>query len=132
MKFDVKSIIPSGNFQNHFPETDIQKVVTQNNRDKILCFLEDLSSSCQIDDDEITQDISKEIKYSNSVLFQKWIKWIEYNKHDLRYNIISFHTRLAILMKKKINVKGVIIRKDTHHKTYIDFTKLIEYLKQEN
>ena len=132
MKFDIKTIIPSGNFQNHILETEIHKVIMQSNEDKILCFLEDLSSTCQIDDDEKIQDISKEIKYSNNVLFQKWIKWVEYNRYDLRYNNISFHTRLAILMKMKINVKGVVIRKDTNHNTYIDFPKLMEYLKQEN
>jgi len=130
MNFNVAKVIPSGNFQNHIPETEIQKVVIKNNKDKILCFLEDLSSTCQIDEDEKTQDISKEIKYSNNVLFQKWIKWVEYNRHDLRYNNISFHTRLSLLMKKKINPKGVVIRKDTNHNTYIDFMKLIEYLKQ--
>jgi hypothetical protein len=61
LKFDVKSIVPSGNFQNHIPETEIQKVVIQSNKDKIICFLEDLASTCQIDDDEKEQDI-KEIK----------------------------------------------------------------------
>ena len=88
--------------------------------------MEDLSSTCQIDDDEKTQDISIEIKYSNNVLFQKWIKWVECNRHNLKYNNISFHTRLAILMKKKINVKRVVIRKDTNHNTYKNFVALIE------
>ena len=38
--------------------------------------MEDLASNCLIDDeDEKTVDISKEIKYSNNVLFQKWIRW---------------------------------------------------------
>jgi hypothetical protein len=132
MKFDVKSVIPSGNFQNHIPETEIQKVIIQSNKDKILCFLEDLASTCSIDDDENAQDISQEIKYSNNILFQKWIKWVERNRHDLKYNNISFHTRLSLLMKKKINAKGVIIRKDTHCNTYIDFVKLMEYMKEEN
>ena len=132
LKFNVKSVVPSGNFQNHIPETDIQRVVIQSNKDKILLFLEYLASNCLIDEDEKTVDISNEIKYSNNVLFQKWIRWIETNRYDLKYNNIAFHTRLSLLMKKKINVKGVIIRKDTHHNTYIDFMKLIEYLKQEN
>ena len=131
INFDVKAVIPSGNFQNHIPETDIQRVIIQSNKDKILCFLEDLSSTCLIDDDEKEQDISREIKYSNNELFQKWIKWIERNRHDLKYNNISFHTRLSLLIKKKINVKGVIIRKDTHCNTYIDFVKLMDFLKQE-
>ena len=132
MKFDVKLVVPSGNFQNHIPETEIQKVVIQSNKDKILCFLEDLASTCQIDDDEKAVDISNEVKYSNNVLFQRWIRWIETNRHDLRYNNISFHTRLALLMKKKINTKGVIIRKDTRSNTFIDFVKLMEFIKTEN
>jgi hypothetical protein len=94
--------------------------------------LEVLSSTCSIDEDEKEQDISKEIKYSNNVLFQKWIKWVERNRHDLKYNNISFHTRLSLLMKKKLNVKRVILRKDTHCNTYIDFVKLMEYFKEEN
>ena len=132
MKFNVKKVIPSGNFQNHIPETEIQRVVIQSNKDKILCFLEDLASTCQIDDDEKVVDISNEVKYSNNVLFQKWIKWVERNRHDLKYNNISFHTRLSLLIKKKINVKGVIIRKDTHCNTFIDFVKLMEFIKTEN
>ena len=36
LKFDVKKIIPTGNFQNHIPETDIQKDIIKNNRDKIV------------------------------------------------------------------------------------------------
>ena len=130
MKFDVKSIVSSGNF--HIPETDVQRVVIQSNKDKILLFLAYLASNCLIDEDEKAVDISNEIKYSNNVLFQKWIRWIETNRHDLRYNNISFHTRLALLIKKKINVKGVIIRKDTHCNTFIDFVKLMEFMKTEN
>ena len=91
MKFDVKSVVPSGNFQNHIPETDIQSVVIQSNKDKILCFLEDLASTCQIDDDEKEVDISNEVKHSNNMLFQKWIKWVERNRHDLKYNNISLN-----------------------------------------
>ena len=87
----VKSIIPSGNFQNHIPETEIQKVVIQSNKDKILLFLEYLASNCLIDEDEKAVDISKEIKYSNNVLFQKWIRWIETNRYNLNYNNIDLN-----------------------------------------
>jgi len=33
MKFDVKAIIPTGNFQNHKPITEIQKTIIRDNRD---------------------------------------------------------------------------------------------------
>ena len=42
IKFDVKNVIPNGNFQNHVPETEIQRESIKNNRDKILYVLEDL------------------------------------------------------------------------------------------
>ena len=38
----------------------------------------------------------------------------------LEYNNISFHSRLGQLMKKKINVKETIIKKDTNQNTYIN------------
>ena len=63
--------------------------------------MEYLASNCLIDEDEKAVDIISEIKYSNNVLFQKWIRWIETNRYDLKYNNIAFHTRLALLMKKK-------------------------------
>ena len=132
MKCDVKSVIPSGNFQNHIPETEIQKILIRSNKDKILLFLEYLASNCLIDEDEKAVDIRKEIKYSNNLLFQKWIRWIETNRYNLNYNNIAFHTRLALLMKKKINVKGVIVRKDTLSNTFIDFVKSMEFIKEEN
>ncbi len=90
------------------------------------------NSSCLIDEDEKEVDISTEIKYSNNVLFQKWIRWIETNIYELKYNKIAFHTRLALLIKKKINVKCVIVRKDTRSNTFIDFVKLMEFIKAEN
>ncbi len=49
-----------------------------------MCFLEDFANTCSIDDDENAQDISQEIKYSNNLLFQKWMKWVECNRHDLK------------------------------------------------
>lgn len=122
MKFDVKSVIPSGNFQNHIPETDIQKTIINNNRDKILHFLEDLVNEAAeyvFNDDE-----TKEIKYKNSDLFGAWKIWVTKNNIKLDYDNIGFHTRLGILMKKKINVKDAAIRKDTNKNTYIDVEKL--------
>ena len=129
IKFNVKAIIPSGNFQNHIPETEIQKIIIKSNKDKILLFLEDLANSSYMDDEDNIQDLSKEIKYSNTVLFTKWIQWVERNRYDLKYSNGAFHTRLGLLMKKKINVNEIIIHKDTNHNTYINFMKLKDYQK---
>ena len=91
-KFDIKKVIPSGNFQNHIPETEIQKDIIKNNRDKILYFLEDYVSN-----------------EKNNDLYLKWNSWVERNKMEIKYNIISFHSRLGQLMKKKININIINI-----------------------
>jgi len=122
MNFNIKNIIPSGNFQNHIPETEIQKEIIKNNRDKILYFLEYfINESSFAFKDEI------EIKIKNSILFDNWILWINKNNIKSDYNNIAFHTRLAILTKKRINVSDNIIRKDTNHNTYINKEKLRKF-----
>ena len=63
-------------------------------------------------------------KYKNSDLFGLWKTWVTKNNIKLDYDNIGFHTRLGILMKKKINVKDAAIRKDTNKNTYIDVEKL--------
>ena len=127
MKFDVRSVIPTGNFQNHIPETEIQKDIIKNNRDKILYFLEDLINepkySLQFDED----DDEKELKIKNSEIFTQWGSWISKNNIKCDYNNIAFHSRLGQLTKKKINLQDTIIRKDTHQNTYIKLEKLREF-----
>jgi len=128
--FDIKKIIPSGNFQNHIPETEIQKVIIKNNRDKILWFLEDYI------DDYINDPLNKvettEIKIKNSELFSKWNNWIERNKMDVKYNNIAFHSRLGQLMKKKINCIDECIYKDTNQNTFIIIKKLSSFFDKLN
>jgi len=124
MKFDIKSIISSGNFQNHIPETEIQKEIIKNNRDKILYFLEDLINDPKISLKFDEDDEEKELKIKNSELFSKWKEWIADNNIKCEYNNIAFHSRLGQLTKKKINVKDEIIKKDTNHNTYIKLEKL--------
>ena len=114
-KFDIKKVIPSGNFQNHIPETEIQKDIIKNNRDKILYFLEDYVSNENIYDLVIEK---------NNDLYLKWNSWVERNKMEIKYNIISFHSRLGQLMKKKININTTIIKKETNKNTFI-YTKLL-------
>ena len=51
---------------------------------------------------------------------------------DIKYNNIAFHTRLAILMKKKINCETECVVKDTNHNTYIRIDKLKAYFDKIN
>ena len=118
MKYDVKSVIPSGNFQEHIPITEIQQIIIKNNRDKIELFLRDLVEM----DEYITENIFDEVKMKNSELFAIWCKWIETNKIKNEYNSISFGTRFGILIKKR-NITDYI-KKDTHSNTIINFGKL--------
>ena len=128
--FDIKSIIPSGNFQNHIPETEIQKVIIKNNRDKILWFLEDYINDYI--NDPLNKEETTEIKIKNSELFSKWNNWIERNKMDVKYNNIAFHSRLGQLMKKKINCIDECIYKDTNQNTFIRIKKLSSFFDKLN
>jgi len=128
--FDIKSIIPSGNFQNHIPETEIQKVIIKNNRDKILWFLEDYINDYI--NDPLNKEETTEIKIKNSELFSKWNNWIERNKMDVKYNNIAFHSRLGQLMKKKINCIDECIYKDTNQNTFIRIKKLLSFFDKLN
>ena len=126
LKFDVKAVIPTGNFQNHIPETEIQKVIIKNNRDKILNFLEDLINE--------PRDIfdTEEIKLKNSELWSDWKLWVLRNNIKCEYNNIAFHSRLGQLMKEKINTQEILIRKDTHQNTYIQLQKLRDFFVKLN
>jgi hypothetical protein len=90
LKFDVKGIIPTGNFQNHIPQesNDIMNTIKEYNKDKILLFIEDC----------------KELKYneyiSSTTMFQLWNTWIQKQKIDIKYDKIQFSTRLGLVIKK--------------------------------
>jgi len=118
MKYDVKSVIPSGNFQSHIPLTEIQQTIIRDNRDKIELFLRDLVEK----DEYITDNMFDEVKMKNSMLFAMWCNWIETNKIKNEYNSVSFGTRFGILIKKKKITE--YIRKDTNSNTFINFGKL--------
>ena len=118
MKYDVKSVIPSGNFQSHIPLTEIQQTIIRDNRDKIELFLRDLVEK----DEYITENMFDEVKMKNSMLFAMWCNWIETNKIKNEYNSVSFGTRFGILIKKKKITE--YIRKDTNSNTFINFGKL--------
>jgi len=118
MKYDIKSVIPSGNFQNHIPMTEIQQTIIKDNKDKIELFLRDL-----VEKDEFkTIETDEELKIKNGIIFSFWCNWIDDNKIKNEYNAISFGTRLGLLIKKK-NINNYI-RRDTNSNTIINFGKL--------
>ena len=97
MKFDIKSIIPTGNYQNHIPVTEIQQTIMRDNRDKIELFLRDLVNK----EENITDNSFDEEKFKNNMFFTMWCNWIDANKIKNEFNSVSFGTRLGILIKKK-------------------------------
>ena len=121
MKFEIKSIIPTGNFQNHIPVTEIQQTIMRDNRDKIELFLRDLVNK----EENITDNPFDEEKFKNSMFFTMWCNWIDTNKIKNEYNSVSFGTRLGILIKKKKIAE--FIKKDTNSNTIINFYKLKEH-----
>lgn len=113
MNFDIKNIIPSGNFQTDKPSTDIENEVKKQNRDKILWFMEEFLKK------ELTTNINiNEFKVSNKTLFSCWKDWCSEANVKLEYNSIAFGIKVSQLMKKNLNTKDIIcITKDTKHST---------------
>ena len=96
LKFDITAVIPSGNFQNHIPETEIQKEIVKNNRDKVLYFLEDYVGDDNIDDLVVMK---------NSMLYSKWNDWVEKNKIEIKYNRVRI---LVIVSPVHFLQKGIL------------------------
>lgn len=124
LKFDIKKIIPTGNFQNHIPLTEIQKTIIKDNRNKIELFLRELADR----DEYLFETETDEIKIKNNVFFSMWCNWIDTNKIKNEYNSVSFGTRFGILIKK--NRLNDFIKKDTNSNTIINFYKLREFFKK--
>jgi hypothetical protein len=124
MKFDIKAVIPSGNFQNHIPKTEIQKTIINDNKDKILLFLESFVNR----EDNITEDNIGEVKLKNSLVFTTWRNWLEANNIKNDYNSVAFGTRLGILIKKRNMTE--FIRKDTNSNTIIHIQNLKKYFDE--
>lgn len=92
MNFDIAKIIPTGNFQNHIPNTDFRKDLNEDNRNRIDLFLEAIAyEDVDIDDFSITK---KE-------LFQKFITWMSNNRFTNNYNAIAFGRKLVNIIKSK-------------------------------
>jgi hypothetical protein len=106
MNINVDEIIPTGNFQQDKPTTEIEKEVKQHNREKVLYFIEDIINN----DDELVYYCGF-IKYSNKDLFNKWLVWSKNNNIKCDMNNIQFGIKLSQLMKKNINKDNVCIKK---------------------
>lgn len=101
--FDVSKIIPSGNFQNHIPKTDIMKTVIEYNRDKLLLFISEYL---------IKSSVKEMIELSNSFvtsdeMFRWWLNWAENTKSDIKYSKIQFTTKLGLIIKSQ-NISNII------------------------
>jgi len=112
MSFDVSSIITSGNFQSHIPNTEFQMQLKTDNKDKIEWFLRDLVKDWTEKDERLKACKNKEI-------FAKWRTWLSETNIKNDYNAIAFGTRLGLLIKKK--KWQSYIHKDTNSNTMIDF-----------
>lgn len=119
MNFDIKTVIPSGNFQMDKPTTEIERQVKDQNKDKILLFLEDISK-----ENENTEFTS--LKYTNQEFFNMWLEWLKQCKINLEMDKHKFGIRLSKLIKQKFNNDEII--KDTKNSiTKINYKKLAFY-----
>ena len=124
MKFDVKAIIPSGNFQSKKdkPRTAVAKRVKQMNRDKVIVFLDE---ECDGLKDEITQTT-----YTNTELFSTWNYWCSAAKFNIEYNRVAFGMKIGNIGKKIEKAIGKVgIYKDTNSKTTIYPEVIKEYVE---
>ena len=137
-KFDVKAIIPSGNFQDekYKPETSITKDVKFLNRCKILHFLHELVDMVQdhLDGIDCDKDILNLIQEKNSggelittnnKLFECFDVWCKKSKINFEMNKIVFGRKIK---KYADDLPSGVIRKDTNSKTHIHRDGFLEYI----
>ena len=119
MNFDVKKVVPSGNFQNHIPQDkdDIMNTIKQYNKDKILLFLEECKA------------LRHNGYFTSDTVFKEWNTWTENNKVKNDYCKITFTTRLGILIKKQ-RLDFITKATDGSKRGYnIDYKKMKAWLK---
>ena len=130
VNFDYKSIVPSLNFQDplYKPKTTVEAHVKEQNRDKIILFLEDWVK------DKINAKSTNDMKYKNAIFFKMYTVWCENSKVKMGYNNFNFGTKVALLMKKQLNTGGFsCLKKDSSHATTtLYFDELIKYFKNLN
>ena len=123
LKFDWKSIVPSGNFQDerYKPDTEIMKEVRESNRDKIVYWLMDYIK----DKNKVC------IKQKNWEVFKNWNYWCFENKVKIEYNAIQFGQKVKSISKNiKLKTRGEDgIVKDTNSNTFIYPLVIRKYMK---
>jgi len=127
MNFNVSEIVPSGNFQKDKPKTEIEEEVKEQNRDKIICFLEDFIRNYML---RVKSKDFAIIKYKNQTLFDKWIDWLKECKITSMEHVDKqkFGIRLAGISKNTLEPDTII--KDTKHSTTtINTEKLAKFFK---
>jgi len=128
--FDYTAIVPSLNFQDprYKPTTSVEGHVRQQNRDKIIWFLEDWVK------ENLNLQITDNTKYKNEALFEMYSTWCEASKVKMHFNKISFGMRITVLMKKQLNTGGFsCVKKDTSHcTTTLCMSEFIRYFKNLN
>ena len=129
MKFDVKSVIPSGNFQIDKPTTDIEMEIRGYNKDVITLFLEDFTRDYMAN----KFGIFTTLRYSNQKFFDIWCEWLKKcritNMDTLTKD--KFGRRIAEYSKKQLE-EGAIIKDVNNSITKINMEKLSKHFKMEN
>ena len=122
MNFDVASVVPSGNFQNDKPNTDIEAEVIAQNRDNIYLFLEYLSRKLD----------GKSVKYVYEDLHQMWFNWATKGNLKNIYDYKNFAYKLRDIASSINEKYPNTIIKDTRSNRCIDGGKLKSYIQELN
>ena len=128
INFDIKAIIPTGNFQNDKPLTEVEEEIKEQNRDNIILFLEDYCRDYIRNDKRDKYEVKR---YANQKLFEMWGDWLK------KCNINAYLTKQKFGMKL-MDINKNIFKDDTIKKdksngiTYIDTQKLTLYFKLED
>ena len=122
LKFNIKSIIPSGNFQIDKPNTLIEEEVKEQNRDKILLFLEDYAR-----DNIVIPDIHI-IKHTNQEFFELWLDWLKRCRINIEMDKHKFGIKLSKIIKSKLNYE-IMIKDKKNSITKINIPLLANFFK---
>ena len=133
MNFDIKAIIPSGNFQKDKPSTEIEEQVKEQNKDKIMIFLEDYTRDYMLNIYPLKNGKFEIKRYSNQEFFNIWGDWLVKCKINTMDNLTkhTFGIKLSKLAKSKLEDDTII--KDTKHgTTKLNMEKLAKYFQMNN
>lgn len=118
MNKNIKEIIPTGNFQIDKPKTLIEEQVKEQNKDKILLFIEE----------DVRNNYNNKIKfdsfkYTNQEYFNKWLEWLKDTQCEYKIDKHKFGIRLSKIIKSKFK-DDEIIKDCKNSTTKINYKKL--------